>query len=161
MKKICSIILLTTISVILVSCSSPGPSYSANSIGQVSQVEQGKIIDIQKVNIKGQDNIGTQIGGFAGGLGGALAGGGSTLGRIAGSIGGAIVGGIAGGVTEKTLTSSEAYQFTIQLRDDKTIAVLQENDKNLHIGDEVTILFAGNNTRITPTATPNKNQAIK
>ncbi|QIV95125.1 hypothetical protein [Allofrancisella frigidaquae] len=154
MKKIYSIILLTIISVILVSCTSSGPTYSANSVGQVSQVEQGKIIDIQKVNIKGQDNIGTQVGGFAGGLGGALAGGGSTLGRIAGSIGGAIVGGIAGGVTEKALTSSGAYQFTIQLKDGSTIAVLQEDDKNLHVGDQVTILFAGNNTRIIPIESP-------
>jgi outer membrane lipoprotein SlyB len=143
-------LLLAVPLVLLSGCASDSPSYSANSIGQVSNIEQGKIIDIQKVNIKGKDNVGSRVGGLAGGLGGALAGSGGMLTSIAGSIGGAIVGGIAGGATEKVLTSSEAYQFVIQLKDGKSIAVLQEEVKGLNIGDNVTILASGNNTRIIP-----------
>ena len=143
--------LLTIIPIVLLTgYANDGPSYSANSIGQVSDVKQGKIIDIQKVNIKGKDSMGSRVGGMAGGLGGALAGSGNTLTRIAGSVGGAVVGGIAGGATEKALTSSQAYQFIIQLKDGKSIAVLQEEIKGLNIGDDVTILASGNNTRIIP-----------
>jgi outer membrane lipoprotein SlyB len=136
------------LSVLLVGCSS-NPSYSADSIGQVSQVKQGKIIDIQEVNIKGSSNIGAQIGGLGGAFGGAFAGAGAgMLTSIAGSIGGAIVGGIAGGATEDVITSSKAYQFTIKLNDGETIAVLQQDNKDLKVGDKVKIFASGNNTRI-------------
>ena len=137
-------------SLLLTSCSSTDPSYSANSVGQVSQVEQGQILDIQKVNIKGSDNAGARVGGLAGGLGGALAGGGNIFTSIAGSIGGAIVGGLAGGATEKAITSSKGYQFTIKLNNGKSFAVLQKNDNNLKVGDKVTIYLSGNSTRIVP-----------
>jgi outer membrane lipoprotein SlyB len=137
-------------SLLLTSCSSTDPSYSANSVGQVSQVEQGKILDIQKVNIKGSDNAGARVGGLAGGLGGALAGSGNIFTSIAGSIGGAIVGGIAGGATEKAITSSTGYQFTIKLDNGKTFAILQEDNNNLKVGDLVTVYMSGNNTRIVP-----------
>ena len=130
MKKLFLLMILPI--ALLSSCASDGPSYSANSIGQVSDVKQGKIIDIQKVNIKGKENVGSRVGSLAGGLGGA------------------IVGGIAGGATEKALTSSQAYQFIIQLKDGKSIAVLQEEVKGLSVGDNVTILASGNNTRIIP-----------
>ncbi len=148
MKKLFFLIIVPLM--MLSGCSSDGPSYSANSIGQVSNIEQGKIIDIQKVNIKGKDNIGSRVGGMAGGLGGALAGSGNMLTSIAGSIGGALVGGVAGGATEKALTSSEAYQFVIQLKDGKSIAVLQKEVKGISVGDNVTILSSANNTRIIP-----------
>lgn len=114
---------------------------------------QGKIIDIQKVNVKGKDNVGARVGGLAGGLGGALAGSGNMLTSIAGSIGGALVGGVAGGATEKAITSSTAFQFVIQLNTGKSIAVLQEENKGLSVGDEVTIFESGNNTRIVPIST--------
>ncbi|APD49791.1 hypothetical protein [Francisella hispaniensis] len=135
---------------LLTNCSSSEPSYSANSVGQVSQVEQGQIIDIQQVNIKGSDNIGARVGGLAGGLGGALAGSGNIFTSIAGSIGGAIVGGIAGGATEDVITSSKGYQFTLKLDSGRTIAILQEDKHGLNIGDQVTIYMSGNNTRIVP-----------
>lgn len=137
-------------SLLLTSCSSTDPNYSANSVGQVSQVEQGKILDIQKVNIKGSNNVGVRVGGLAGGLGGALAGSGNMLTSIAGSIGGAVVGGIAGGATEEAVTSSKGYQFTIKLNNGKTFAILQEDDNSLKVGDHVTIYMSGNNTRIVP-----------
>ncbi|AEI35106.1 MULTISPECIES: hypothetical protein [Francisella] len=136
---------------LLNSCSTSQPSYSANSVGQVSQVKQGKIIDIQQVKIKGNSNIGAQIGGLGGAFGGAFAGAGAgMLTSIAGSIGGAIVGGIAGGATEDAITSSKGYQFTIQLSNGETLAILQEDKHDLNIGDEVTIYMSGNNTRIVP-----------
>lgn len=135
---------------ILTGCSSTGPSYSANSVGQVSQVEQGEVMNIQQVTIKGSDNVGARVGGLAGGLGGALAGSGNMLTSIAGSIGGSIVGGLAGGATEKAVTSSKAYQFTIKLDDGSSIAVLQEDDNGIKAGEKVTIYISGNNTRIVP-----------
>ncbi|WP_150465696.1 hypothetical protein [Francisella sp. SYW-2] len=136
---------------LLNSCSTSQPSYSANSVGQVSQVKQGKIIDIQQVKIKGNSNIGAQIGGLGGAFGGAFAGAGAgMLTSIAGSIGGAIVGGIAGGATEDAITSSKGYQFTIQLSNGEALAILQEDKHDLNIGDEVTIYMSGNNTRIVP-----------
>ncbi|AHB97865.1 membrane protein [Francisella orientalis] len=131
---------------ILSGCSTSEPSYSASSIGQVSQVKQGKIIDIQQVHIKGSDNVGARVGG----LGGALAGSGNMLTSIAGSIDGAVVGGIAGGATEDAITSSKGYQFTIQLSNGETLVILQEDKHGLNIGDEVTIYMSGNNTRIVP-----------
>lgn len=140
---------------LLTGCSSTGPNYSASSVGQVSQVEQGEVINIQQVNVKGSDNIGAQVGGLAGGLGGALAGSGNMLTSIAGSIGGSIVGGLAGGVTERAITSSKAYQFTIKLNNGNTIAVLQQDDNNIQPGDKVTIYMSGNNTRIAPSQATN------
>lgn len=131
----------------LSSCSTSEPSYSASSVGQVSQVKQGKIIDIQQVHIKGSSNIGAQIGGLGGAFGGAGTG---MLTSIAGSIGGAIVGGIAGGATEDAITSSKGYQFTIQLNNGDTLAILQEDKHGLNIGDQITIYMSGNNTRIVP-----------
>ncbi|MFV9925002.1 hypothetical protein A2G94_02860 [Francisella endosymbiont of Ornithodoros moubata] len=149
MKKF-ALICLLSLCFLLTNCSSSTPNYSANSIGQVSQVEHGQIIDIQQVNIKGSDNIGARVGGLVGGLGGALAGSGNVFTSIVASIGGAIVGGIAGGVTEDTITSSKGYQFTIKLDSGRTIAILQEDKHDLNIGDQVTIYMSGNNTRIVP-----------
>ncbi|AJI46015.1 hypothetical protein IBE11_06800 [Francisella tularensis subsp. novicida] len=149
MKKVFWIWLLL-LCFLLTNCTNSAPSYSANSVGQISQVEQGQIIDIQQVNIKGSDNIGARVGGLAGGLGGALAGSGNIFTSIAGSIGGAIVGGIAGGATEDAITSSKGYQFTLKLDNGKTIAILQEDKHDLNIGDRVTIYMSGNNTRIVP-----------
>ncbi|AJI72511.1 hypothetical protein [Francisella tularensis] len=149
MKKVFWIWLLS-LCFLLTNCTNSAPSYSANSVGQISQVEQGQIIDIQQVNIKGSDNIGARVGGLAGGLGGALAGSGNIFTSIAGSIGGAIVGGIAGGATEDAITSSKGYQFTLKLDNGKTIAILQEDKHDLNIGDRVTIYMSGNNTRIVP-----------
>ncbi|WP_150467114.1 hypothetical protein [Francisella sp. SYW-9] len=150
MKKIIYLGIFLFSLLLLTSCSSTDPNYSANSVGQVSQVEQGKILNIQKVNIKGSDNAGARVGGLAGGLGGALADSGNIFTSIAGSIGGAIVGGIAGGATEKAITSSKGYQFTIKLNNGKTFAILQEDNNNLRVGDLVTVYMLGNNTRIVP-----------
>ncbi|ALB02080.1 membrane protein [Francisella persica ATCC VR-331] len=152
MRKFIWICLLSSC-FLLTNCSSSAPSYSANSVGQVSQVEHGQIIDIQQINIKGFDNIGVRIGGLAGGIGGALAGSGNVFTSVAASIGGAIVGGIAGGVTEDAITSSKGYQFTIKLDSGRTIAVLQEDKHDLNIGDQATIYMSGNNTRIVPART--------
>ncbi|MDE4957197.1 hypothetical protein NAI59_09485, partial [Francisella tularensis subsp. holarctica] len=58
---------LLSLCYLLTNCTNSSPSYSANSVGQVSQVEQGQIIDILQVNIKGSDNIGARVGGLAGG----------------------------------------------------------------------------------------------
>ncbi|OEZ33491.1 hypothetical protein AS144_02940 [Francisella endosymbiont of Amblyomma maculatum] len=149
MRKFAWICLLS-LCFLLTNCSSSAPSYSANSIGQVSQVEQGQIIDIQQVNVKGSDNIGARVDGLAGGLSGALAGSGNVFTSIAASICGVIIGGIAGGVTEDAITSSKGYQFTIKLDSGKTIAILQEDKHDLNIGDQVTIYVSGNNTLIVP-----------
>lgn len=149
-KKLITTSLLLLSTLLLTGCSSNGPSYSANSVGQVSQVEQGEVINIQQVNIKGSDNIGAQVGGMAGGLGGALAGSGNMLTSIVGSIGGSIVGGLAGSATERAVRSSKAYQFTIKLNNGNSIAVLQQDDNNIQSGDKVTIYMSGNNTRIVP-----------
>lgn len=143
-------ICILSLCVFLTNCASSGPTYSSSAVGQVSQVAQGKIIDIQQVNVKGSENIGSRVGGLAGGLGGALAGSGNMLTSIAGSIGGALVGGVAGGATEKAITSSKAYQFAIELNNGKTIAVLQQDDNDIKIGDKVKIFVSGNNTRIVP-----------
>ncbi|AIT09764.1 membrane protein [Candidatus Francisella endociliophora] len=155
MKKLSISASILLLALFLTNCSSSGPSYSANSIGQVSQVEQGKVIDIQQVNIKGSDSIGARVGGLAGGLGGALAGSGNMVTSIAGSISGALVGGVAGGATEKAVTSSKAYQFAIKLDNGKTIAVLQQDDNGIKVGDKITIYMSGNNTRIVPAQSPN------
>ena len=88
MRKFAWICLLS-LCFLLTNCSSAAPSYSANSVGQLSQVEQGQIIDIQQINIKGSHNIGARVGGLAGGLGGDLAGSGNVFTSIAASIGGA------------------------------------------------------------------------
>lgn len=145
------IILFSLISLSLTACSSTSePTYSGNSIGQVSNVESGTIIAIEKVNIKGTHETGERVGAIAGGLGGAFAGGGSMLTHIAGSIGGAVVGGLAGAATQDVLTSGEAYQFIIKKPSGQTISVLQTDDSNLKVGDNVTILLSGNNTRIIP-----------
>ncbi|GAB4222759.1 MAG: hypothetical protein Kow0076_4570 [Francisella sp.] len=147
MKKI---FLFAFLCFFLVGCSSTEPSYLSNSVGQVSQVEQGKVVDIQQVSIKGSSNIGSRIGGVAGGIGGALAGSGNIFTQLAASIGGAIVGGIAGGFTESAITSSKGYQFTIKLNNGKSIAVLQKEKLDINIGDKVTVYMSGNNTRVVP-----------
>ncbi len=148
MMKIASLIVLSSL---FTACASDsGPTYSQSSIGQVSNVETGKILDIKKVNIKGTSETGERVGGMAGGFAGAFAGRGGMLTHIAGAVGGAVVGGVAGGVTQDAITSDEAYQFIVQKTGGATVAILQTDDDNLKVGDMVTILASGNDTRIVP-----------
>ena len=126
--------------------------YNNNSVGQVSEVFEGTVINVAKVHLDGNMKGGAEGGALAGGYGGAMAGAGSgnIIGGVVGAVGGAIAGGLLGAGTEDAITEGEAYQFIIKTNEGKEISVMQKDLGSIHIGSNVQILYSGNNTRIIP-----------
>jgi outer membrane lipoprotein SlyB len=112
-------------------------------MGRVATVMKGKIISMRNVNISGtQSGVGAGAGAIAGGVGASGIGNGGRSNTVA-AVGGAVVGGVAGAVAEEVMTKSTAMEFIVQQENGQTVAVVQQNDENLAVGDKVMILRSG------------------
>jgi outer membrane lipoprotein SlyB len=127
----------------------PGPNvYESREVNQAAAVERGTIVSIRPVSVEGTGHTGTLIGGAAGGVAGSFIGGDWRSNLLAG-IAGAVAGGVAGGAVERSMTGRVAAEFIVQLESGGTIAVIQDNEDGLRVGDRVSVL-RGQRTRLVP-----------
>lgn len=122
-------------------------SYSNYELGSQGSVQIGRIIQMTPVQTTGSDGIGTASGAIAGAAAGSMIGGNTAV-NIIGGVGGALLGGMIGSATERSLTSTQAYEFIIQKTNGSYVSILQTNELGLRPGDNVWITNANGVTRI-------------
>ena len=94
--------------------------YGTSSVGQANPAAQCRVINVRRVNVKSDNELGTLIGGAAGGVAGYAIGGDSTA-HWLGSIGGAVLGGVA---KQRTNYDNYArYRYIVKPRTEMLIVV--------------------------------------
>lgn len=157
MRNSLSLVLILLIAVLAAGCASSqrGDVYSRGEAGNAQRVAYGTIKALRPVRIEGTKSVvGGGAGAIAGGLAGSAIGGGTASSVMA--VVGAIAGGLAGAAAEEGLTRVQGVEFTIDLDNSGTIAVVQEVDPKqvYRVGDRVELTYAPNAVRVAPASTP-------
>ncbi len=125
----------------VVNTAAPGGSYRG---------EQGRVVSIREVQVRGSRGSGmsdgTLIGGGIGAVGGAVAGGAITNsagGAVVGGLLGAVAGGIAGTAIDQN-APRRGIEVTVQRDDGQRVTVAQPDDGDIQMGDRVAIVYDRN-----------------
>lgn len=125
----------------VVNTAAPGGSYRG---------EQGRVVSIREVQVRGSRGSGmsdgTLIGGGIGAVGGAVAGGAITNsagGAVVGGLLGAVAGGIAGTAIDQN-APRRGIEVTVQRDDGQRVTVAQPDDGEIQMGDRVAIVYDRN-----------------
>ncbi|MGN6670884.1 MAG: glycine zipper 2TM domain-containing protein [Candidatus Nucleicultricaceae bacterium] len=128
--------------------------YSEAHVGEASKTFFGRIINVRKVVVQGQEKLdqnatGMAMGAIAGGVAGTQLGGGR--GRIATTAGGALLGAVAGAMIQKGLESQDALEYTVELHNGELRSVVQGTDNPLAVGQNVLIMVSRDGrSRVVP-----------
>lgn len=119
--------------------------YSEAHVGEASKTFFGRIINVRKVVVQGQEKLdqnatGMAMGAIAGGVAGTQFGGGR--GQIATTAGGALLGAVAGAMIQKGLESQDALEYTVELHNGELRSVVQGTDNPLAVGQNVLIMVS-------------------
>lgn len=126
-------------------------TYDRGSVGMVSRVEEGTVIDTRPIKIEGSQKgtgVGTIAGAALGGLAGSELGGGSKA-NTAGAIGGAILGGVIGNAVGNAATAQDGFAYTIRLRNGELVSIAQAGAQPIPAGTPVLIEY-GERARVIP-----------
>lgn len=125
----------------VVNTSSQGSSYRG---------ENGRVVSIREVPVRGGHSSGvsdgTLVGGGLGAAGGAIIGGATTNsvgGALVGGLLGAVAGGIAGTAIDQNSTR-RGIEVTVQRDDGQRVTVAQYDDGDVQMGDRVQIVYDRN-----------------
>lgn len=122
--------------------------YSRSQVRGEQTVRMGVVESVREVRIDGKDSgVGTAAGAVLGGIAGSEVGKGR--GSVAGAVAGAVVGGIIGQSIEKSNSDRRGIEVTVKLDSGKVIAVTQEADEVLRVGDRVRVLSGQGATRVS------------
>jgi outer membrane lipoprotein SlyB len=125
-------------------CTTPssGTIYPRNEARTAWSVVEGRVSDVQPVQIEGNRSVlGTAGGGYVGYELGQTVG--SGRGRdLAGAVG-AVAGAVAGQAVEERTTRQNGLQITIDLDRGETIAIVQAADVSFAEGERVKVLRRG------------------
>lgn len=126
--------------------------YNYAEVGQVQVVEFGSVVAVRDIDIVGETS---SSGGIIGGVAGASAG--SNLGRGSGAAVGAVAGAVlaanAGAALEQAIRNRGGVEYTVTLRNGKTLTVAQNvspKDVILRVGDRVMVQINGQYQRVLP-----------
>ena len=137
---------------VITGCAQPGLGSGNYTRGQVrgeQAVRFGSVESVRDVVIDARDTgTGTLAGAAIGGVAGSTVGGGSRANAV-GAIAGAVVGGIIGNAVEKNSNDRKGVEVTVRLENGNVIAVTQEKDEDLRVGDRVRILSGQGTTRVS------------
>lgn len=137
--------------------SSLGPNtYERGSVGMVSRVEEGTVVNVRPIRIEGSQKsagVGTLAGAAIGGLAGSELGGGDKA-KTAGAIGGAILGGVVGNAIGNAATATDGFAYTIRLRNGELVSISQAGAQPIPEGSPVLIEY-GERARVIPQNRPN------
>ena len=125
--------------------STSGQVYSRDQARISHQVFFGAVLEVRPVTIEGtQSGAGAVAGGVLGGIAGSAIGGGT--GRRLATATGAIAGAVTGSAVEKSATTVQGQEITVELDNGESIAVVQEADVNFQDGDRVRVLRSQDGT---------------
>lgn len=125
-----------------------GGDYTRSQVRGEQTVRMGVVESVREVRIDGNDSgVGTATGAVLGGIAGSEVGKGR--GSVAGAVAGAVVGGIIGQSIEKSNSDRRGIEVTVKLDGGKIIAVTQEADEVLRVGDRVRVLSGQGATRVS------------
>ena len=134
------IILMLAAALVAAACATPssGRIYSREEARVAWDVKYGEVVSVDDAVIEGSRSaLGRIGGGYVGYEAGRTVGGGSGR-RIAGAAG-AVAGAIAGSAIEERATREEAWQFTVELEDGRTISIVQARDQSFAVGERVRV----------------------
>lgn len=130
--------------------STSGQKYERYETKTAYNIEYGKVVSTELVEIEGEYGvIGTWGGASVGSAVGSGIGAGSGR-RVARAVGG-VAGAVAGQAIEKEITSETGLEIVIDLDDGGSVAIVQANDVSFAAGEKVRILFGpGGSARVRP-----------
>jgi outer membrane lipoprotein SlyB len=147
-NNILAILALFTFVVALPGCAPPSTSgqvYSRDQARISHQVFFGTVLEVRPVTIEGtQSGAGAVAGGLLGGIAGSGIGGGT--GRGLATVTGAIVGATAGSAVEKSATTVQGVEVTVELDNGELVAIVQQADVSFLDGDRVRVLRSQDGT---------------
>ena len=151
MKKL--LILATATPLLFASCaqqSLTGDTYSRHEAGRAQSVKTGRVTSVRYVQIQGDTQAGTILGGIAGGLLGKEVGSGRTANTI-GAIAGAGLGAAAGSHIQQAQGTKQGIEITVKLDNGSSRSVVQEVNprESFKRGDRVRVLSNGRKTRVS------------
>jgi len=124
--------------------------YDVAQVGEATHTYQGTIVQKRIVKVEGNSTsqvVGAITGGLLGGLFGNQFGGGT--GKVVTTIAGGALGGVAGNEVGKKLSSQEAYEYTVKLKDNSMRTVVQGADVDIPVGQHVLLqVSSGGRSRI-------------
>jgi outer membrane lipoprotein SlyB len=143
---------LATLTIIAVTLTGCGPSYSPNTYSsnaaqQANKVEAGVIAGVRPVQISASGAVGGVAGAAAGGVAGSQVGVGPT--SAFGAIGGSVIGGLAGVAAEHLTSDTNGFEYVVRKANGDMISVAQKDPKPLAVGQKV-LVIAGPQARIVP-----------
>jgi outer membrane lipoprotein SlyB len=122
-------------------------TYNTNAVQQANKVNQGVVIGVRKVDIRGDAATGAATGAAAGGIVGNQVGKGtaSALSTLAGTV----TGGLIGATAERTAEDTTGYEYIVRRGNGDLLSVTQGDKVPLAIGTKV-LLIEGAQARIVP-----------
>jgi outer membrane lipoprotein SlyB len=122
-------------------------TYGTQAVQQANKVNQGVVIGVRKVDIKGDSATGAATGAAAGGIIGSNVGKGtaSALSTLAGTVSGGLIGATA----EQAAENTWGYEYIVKRGNGDLLSVTQHDEKPLAIGTKV-LLIEGAQARIVP-----------
>lgn len=126
--------------------------YNYSEVGQVQVVEFGSVVAVRDIDIVAESS---SSGGIVGAVGGAAAGSniGAGTGAFVSGVAGAVIGANALSALEQAIRNRGGVEYTVTLRNGKTITVAQnvsEKDVILKVGDRVMVQINGQYQRVLP-----------
>lgn len=126
--------------------------YNYSEVGQIQVVEFGAVVAVRDIDIIAESS---SSGGIVGAVGGGVAGAhiGAGSGAVAAGVAGAVVGATALSALEQAIRNRGGVEYTVTLRNGKTITVAQnvsDKDVILRVGDRVMVQINGQYQRVLP-----------
>jgi outer membrane lipoprotein SlyB len=123
--------------------------YERSQIGQVSRVEEGRVVASRVIQIEGNRGaLGGATGAVVGGIAGSQVGGGSEE-RAVGAVVGAVAGGVIGNAVGQAATDKTGYAYTIRLASGELVTITQGGDVAIPNGTPVLVEY-GDRARVIP-----------
>jgi outer membrane lipoprotein SlyB len=125
-------------------------SFTSSEAMRMQPVASGQVVAVRAVDIRpGNTNVGMATGVALGAIAGSQLGGGRAA-NTAGGIGGAVLGGALGSAAQGARTT-RGIEVTVTLDvDGQTVAIVQPGDiRDFRVGDQVRVVGARNNARVT------------
>ncbi len=127
-----------------------GNSYDRYSVGVPAEVFGGRLIGAEPVRLDGtQSGVGAVSGAAIGGALGSQIGGGRAE-NVAAGVGFALIGGLIGAALEEGATAQNAFRYTVELDDGRTISIVQADGHPIaQVGSRVRVEY-GREVRVLP-----------
>lgn len=143
MKKLSLLLAVPAVCLLVSACGDRYQSdyYSGTAAQRASTVEYGKVVSARTVKIRNEENkYGSLVGAAAGGVGGSAIGGDWRMNAL-GALGGMVAGGVLGAAVDDQLNEVDGYEYIVETRSGRTMAVAQTDKTPFAAGDDVMLIL--------------------